>query len=37
MALAFRFAYIMFNDKDSVENALALDGELFKDRVLKVS
>ena len=32
----FRFAYIEFVDKDSVENALKLDESLFKGRQLKV-
>lgn len=32
----FRFAYIEFTDKDSVQTALALDDSLFKGRQIKV-
>jgi polyadenylate-binding protein 2 len=32
----FRFAYVEFSDKDSVQTALALDDSLFKGRQIKV-
>ena len=31
------YAYVEFDDKESVENALKLDDTLFKGRQLKVS
>jgi RNA recognition motif-containing protein len=33
----FRFAYVEFVDKESVENALKLDDTTFKGRQLKVT
>ena len=32
----FRFAYIEFADKDSVDTAMALDGSFFRGRQIKV-
>lgn len=37
MLLLFRFAYIEFADKDSVQTAVALDESLFRGRQIKVS
>jgi RNA recognition motif. (a.k.a. RRM, RBD, or RNP domain) len=36
LADAYRFAYIEFSNKESVDNALKLDDTLFKGRQLKV-
>ena len=34
--LSYRYAYIEFADKDSINNALALDESLFRGRQIKV-
>ena len=37
LSLSYRFAYVEFVEKESVENALKLDDTTFKGRQIKVT